>query len=66
MERRIRSSVWDVKFEASVRHPGVSGRELHVGGRKFLKKKRIQLARGGKLPLQFVVLEGVREGLAEK
>ena len=31
MERRIRSSVWDVKFEASVRHPGVSGRELHVG-----------------------------------
>ena len=39
MERKIRSSVWDVKFEASVRHPGVSGRELHVGGRKFLKKK---------------------------
>ena len=30
MERRIRSSVWDVKFEASVRHPGVSGRELRI------------------------------------
>ena len=53
--REIRSSVWDVKFGASVRHPGVSGRQLHVGGRKFLK--RIRLERRGKLHLQFVVLK---------
>lgn len=50
MERKIRSSVWDVKFEASVRHPGVSGRELHVGGRKFLTKKEFSWKGEGNFP----------------
>ena len=65
MERKIRSSVWDVKFEASVRHPGVSGRELHVGGRKFLKKKN-SVGKGRETSPTVCSFRGDREGLAEK
>ena len=66
MERKIRSSVWDVKFEASVRHPGCQVGSCMWWWGDFFFFKRIQLERGGKLHLQFVVLEGAREGLAEK
>ena len=64
--REIRSSVWDVKFGASVRHPGVSGRQLHVGGEKIFKKKNSVGKERETSPTVCSFKEGIREGLTEK